>query len=516
MTRQQLLTVITFVVVNFCNAMCVSMQAPFYPREAIKKGLEVWHFGLVFGAFEITVFIVSPLIGANLNRIGVKRTLNLGIGLVGVILILYGCLGLLESGKLFLAFSLVLRVFEACGNSAFLTGSFSAIAREFPTNVASMFALIELFFGVGEIVGPVVGGALYEVGGFTLPFAVMGSLLVCSAILIFIILPPTPTYIPPADGAEKPGMKQALSKPAILIALFKVGSAAASIGFLQTTLEPHLHDLKVNGEILTSFQIGALFMVVGGTYGLSLPVWGILCDSKLTRNSPKFVELVGAVLIILGFLTLGPFKYLPFRKSLLSTIAGMTLHGFGMGASVVGGFSDAHKSALRCGFPDTIDTYGLVSGLWTSVFAFGAFIGPTVGGILFDAVTFRWAIMFIVGLELIAFILLALFLMKSCGEPEVKFERVISTISEHDEVPDLPPAPTQPPFGPSLGVSATGGRIRKFSERVSSSYVASSVARSMSVARPSGFMSAGLGVGTGAGTDSRRRAGGRETDPLIG
>ncbi len=51
-------------------------QAPFYPREAVKKGLEVWHFGLVFGAFEITVFIVSPLIGANLNRIGVKVARN--------------------------------------------------------------------------------------------------------------------------------------------------------------------------------------------------------------------------------------------------------------------------------------------------------------------------------------------------------------------------------------------------------------------------------------------------------
>jgi hypothetical protein len=37
--------------------------------------------------------------------------------------------------------------------------------------------------------------------------------------------------------------------------------------------------------------------------------------------------------------------------------------------------------------------------------------GPTVGGILFDAVTFRWAIMFIIGLELIAFILLVLFLV---------------------------------------------------------------------------------------------------------
>ena len=66
---------------------------------------------------------------------------------------------------------------------------------------------------------------------------------------------------------------------------------------------------------------------------------------------------------------------MPFNKTLVTIIIGMTIHGFGLGASVVGGFSDAHKSAIKCGFPDTIDTYGLVSGLWTSVFAFGAFIG---------------------------------------------------------------------------------------------------------------------------------------------
>ena len=56
---------------NFNYELTIS-QAPFYPREAVSKGLQVWHFGLVFGAFEITVFIVSPIIGANLNRIGVK------------------------------------------------------------------------------------------------------------------------------------------------------------------------------------------------------------------------------------------------------------------------------------------------------------------------------------------------------------------------------------------------------------------------------------------------------------
>ena len=47
---------------------------------------------------------------------------------------------------------------------------------------------------------------------------------------------------------------------------------------------------------------------------------------------------------------------------------------------------------ILAGLPDTIDTYGIVSGLWTSVFALGAFVGPVAGGFLYDAVTFRWAI----------------------------------------------------------------------------------------------------------------------------
>ena len=74
---------------NVTNWQCIKstnifqqifFQAPFFPREAVSKGLEVWHFGLVFGAFEITVFIVSPIIGANLNKIGVKVS---GLGWLG-------------------------------------------------------------------------------------------------------------------------------------------------------------------------------------------------------------------------------------------------------------------------------------------------------------------------------------------------------------------------------------------------------------------------------------------------
>jgi len=350
-------------------------------------------------------------------------------------------------------------------------------------------------------VGPVVGGALYEVGGFTLPFAVMGSLLFLSSIFIYFVLPDTPE--PPAlevdENAVKPSIKNALTKPGILIALFKVGSAACSLGFLQTTLEPHLSTLK---PALSSFQVGALFMVVGGTYGLSLPLWGFLCDSKMTRNSPK-LEVVGAVLITSGFLILGPFKYLPFKKTLGSIVVGMSIHGFGLGASVVGGFSDAHKSAIKAGFPDTIDTYGLVSGLWTSVFAFGAFVGPTFGGILFDAVTFRWAIFLVIIAELISLSMLISYLcIELCGSDPPSPPP--SLASDTDQVPSLPT------IGEGYGTTTQtiGTRMRKYSESVGRSYVASSVARSMSHGGShSGFHAAGLG-----GLESSRRG---EREPLI-
>ena len=107
--RQQWLTAITFVVVNFCNAMCVSMQAPFYPHEAERKGCVPSEYGLVFGIFELTVFLVSPIIGANLNRMGMKFTLNFGIGTVGVTSIFFGLLDRIDDAKTFLALSFALR-----------------------------------------------------------------------------------------------------------------------------------------------------------------------------------------------------------------------------------------------------------------------------------------------------------------------------------------------------------------------------------------------------------------------
>jgi hypothetical protein len=48
------------------------------------------------------------------------------------------------------------------------------------------------------------------------------------------------------------------------------------------------------------------------------------------------------------------------------------------------------------GFPNNLATYGMVSGLWTSTFALGSFIGPSVAGVMYDYVGFEYSTLFVV------------------------------------------------------------------------------------------------------------------------
>lgn len=94
-------------------------------------------------------------------------------------------------------------------------------------------------------------------------------------------------------------------------------------------------------------------------------------------------------------------------------------HGMGIGLLLVSTFSDALKTAIKHGFNEGLETYGLVSGLWTSIFAFGAFVGPSVSGVLYDAIGFRKSVYFIIVWHAIVAIVFILFLCCSSRRPKM-------------------------------------------------------------------------------------------------
>lgn len=48
---------------NFWSAVCISLQAPFFPREAELKGATATEYGLVFGVYELGIIVLSPIAG---------------------------------------------------------------------------------------------------------------------------------------------------------------------------------------------------------------------------------------------------------------------------------------------------------------------------------------------------------------------------------------------------------------------------------------------------------------------
>ena len=67
-TRDQKLTAITMALMNFSTQVSFAVIAPFYPVEAAKKGATSTEIGLIFGIFQLIIFITSPIYGQSVSN----------------------------------------------------------------------------------------------------------------------------------------------------------------------------------------------------------------------------------------------------------------------------------------------------------------------------------------------------------------------------------------------------------------------------------------------------------------
>jgi predicted MFS family arabinose efflux permease len=140
-----------------------------------------------------------------------------------------------------------------------------------------------------------VGGALYQIDGYYLPFVVLGSALFTCAILTLCVLPHHP--VQPDRNENQGSMLQVLKIPGVLVCTFGICATSASIGFISATLEPHLRQFE-----LSAVKVGVMFIINGGIYALSAPFVGLLVDKCKT---PKIASICGSFCIIIGFSLVG-------------------------------------------------------------------------------------------------------------------------------------------------------------------------------------------------------------------
>lgn len=65
--------IITICLVNLFANSAYSCIAPFYPGEAVRKGVPESVLGLIFSSYSVAMFIFSPLFKIMLDKYGSKK-----------------------------------------------------------------------------------------------------------------------------------------------------------------------------------------------------------------------------------------------------------------------------------------------------------------------------------------------------------------------------------------------------------------------------------------------------------
>ncbi|XP_070698605.1 MFS-type transporter SLC18B1 [Pempheris klunzingeri] len=379
MTRRQILTLISMASVNFSSMICFSILGPFFPHEAVKKGANQTVIGLIFGCYAICNLIGSLILGKYIVQIGAKFMLVAGLFVSSVCTILFGLLDRLPAGASFIALCFVVRSIDALGFAAAMTSSFAMTAKIFPNNVATVMGSLEIFTGLGLILGPPVGGWLYQSFGYEVPFLLLGCLL--------LIMVPFNIYVLPSFEADpsKDSFFRLLSHPKIVVLCYVIFTLSAGLGFLDATLS--LFAIEEFG--LSTGQVGLIMLGLSLPYCLASPVIGYFTD-KYPATRP-WLMVTGGISTAAGFCLIGPVPFLGVSSQLWLLILMLAVIGFSLGMTAIPTFPEIIAHAYEKGFEEGLSTLGMVSGLFTSVWSSGTFYGPVVGGLITQHLSFEWA-----------------------------------------------------------------------------------------------------------------------------
>ncbi|XP_033844133.1 MFS-type transporter SLC18B1 [Periophthalmus magnuspinnatus] len=396
MTKQQILTLISIASVNFSSMICYSILGPFFPNEAVKKGASQTDIGLIFGCYAVCNLIGSLILGKYIVQIGAKFMLVAGLFVSSGCTIIFGLLDRVPAGPPFIALCFIVRSIDALGFAAAMTSSFALTAKIFPNNVATVLGSLEIFTGLGLILGPPVGGWFYQSFGYEVPFMLLGCFL--------LIMVPFNIYVLPTIDADpsKDSFFRLLKNLKILLISYVIFTLSAGLGFLDTTLSLFAIE-KFN---LSPGYVGLIMLGLSLPYCLASPLMGYFTDKYPATRS--WFMVTGGFATAVGFCLLGPAPFLNISGPLWLLVVMLGVIGFSLGMTALPTFPEIITCVYDQGFEEGLSTLGMVSGLFGAVWSFGMFYGPIVGGLITQNLSFEWAAVIQGGLAFVAAFLLGL------------------------------------------------------------------------------------------------------------
>ena len=350
-------------VIVFIDLLGFSLVLPLLPYYAQTFGADAWVTGLLVASYALAQLVGAPVLGRLSDRVGRRPVLLLSI--LGTV-----------AGFVLLGFAGALWMLFASRLIDGLTGGNISVAQAYIADVTDEqsrskgLGIIGAAFGLGFIIGPVLGGA-FSTFGYAVPALVAAGLAAFNWVIVYL-------WLPESLSAEKRAALAAQKR-----ASFTVGALARALN--RPRVGPLLHirfffglafamfqtlfALYTQQRLALTVQVTAFVLAYVGVLSVIVQGFGIAWIS--TRVSEKRLIFAAAFTMMFGLLA---WALAPDLATLLVILIPLSAAGGTLNTVL----SSALTKSVR---PEEI---GGTLGLAASVESLTRVVAPSLGGALFE------------------------------------------------------------------------------------------------------------------------------------
>lgn len=310
----------------FCVALMMTgfgIIMPIFARRLGEFGSGVEALGYMTMSFALARFIAAPIMGSLADRYGRRPMI-----LVGLIAFALSNIGFIyaPSMEVFIA----VRALEGALTAGIFPAAMGIVADIAPEESRARWAGILMgSYGAGFILGPVLGGFLYDSFGFALPFIASAIMAVLALVTAFIVLPETRTeeirkreaLVKSREKDVSPGRKvsvlKTLPRPLYIFGLLLLIDFV--IVFTFAFVEPEMVFYFYDELGWTTIQFG----IVVGVYGIAIVAGQWFLSPLSDRYARKPIIIIGMILNSILYIGLA------FITNFYVLLAGALIAGLG-------------------------------------------------------------------------------------------------------------------------------------------------------------------------------------------
>src|SRR5262245_12838402 len=359
MLRSRAAAVALVTLATFTDIVAYSVAIPVLPDLSRKLGASPTMIGLLFASFGVTLVTVSIPMGAVSDRIGRKGPMVGGLVALALATLLFA----FADG---LPWLFAARLVQGAADAITWVVGFALVSDLYGDDERGRVSgIIMMGTSAAVMVGPTLGGWLYELGGIRTPFIAVAVLALVDVVLFLGL--DLPTHHAPAEPVP---LGMVVRVPAIAACALVVIGISSTISMLEPILALHLADLGVKPA-----RLGLMYGAAAVVTTTLNPIAGRYSDRRGSRPTMRLgLVLMGVMVAVLG-------QSWNYASALVLFVIAAGTGTFVITPSLAFMGEATTGAGIR--------SFGVSYGLYNLAWGAGLLGGPALGGFLFERIGFR-------------------------------------------------------------------------------------------------------------------------------